>query len=136
MLDVVEDDVCSPAAHGCGERADRGVHRAECLSECRREEVRVAERSEWDEHRPAGGLVGEQPRELNREACLADAARAQDRQNTRIALEHHRDRLDALLFPADKGRGRRRQLDTAFSPDGRELAGSELVEAGVALEIP
>jgi hypothetical protein len=61
----------------------------------------------------ASGTFGEEAGELDREAGLAGAAGAEDRQQARVVLDDKRDGREELALAADEGGGRRRQVDRA-----------------------
>ena len=92
--------------------------------------VAVAERRERHEDRPAVGLVGQQASELDREARLARAARADDRQHARIALVDERDRVEELPLAAEEARRRRREVDAPGRAKRRELVDRRAARGG------
>ena len=112
---------------GCGAQAvaDRG-----------QDEARVAEWCERDEHGAAVRVLGEQTGELEREACLAGAAGAEDGQDTGVALVHERDCVEELLLAAEEASRRDGELDAARRPERRELLEAELEQPHRARRSP
>ena len=87
----------------------------------RHDERGVADRSERHEDGAAVGLVGEEPCQLDREPGLARAARADDREHARIALEPQRGGLEELALAPEKAGRRGGEVDRARRAERREL---------------
>ena len=77
------------------------------------DELGITKWRECEEHGPTVGLLREQSHELDREARLARPAGAEDRQDSRVSVVCERDRVEELLFAAEKLRRRGRQLNAA-----------------------
>ena len=77
---------------------------------------------------PSSSPADELRRDLEREACLARAARAGEGDEARPVREH-RDELLELLLAADERNRDDRQVGCVERPEGRELALAELEEA-------
>ena len=135
MLEVVADDVGPPLADAGGEcRGIRG-RGTELVGQRRQDELRVPERGQRHEDRPSVGIVAEQAGELDREARLAGSPWPDDREDTRVALVHERDRVEQLLLSSEERRGRARELDAPRRAQRGELALAELVDAHRAVEV-
>jgi hypothetical protein len=106
LLEVVEDEQHPVLADVLGEHLDRGttstVHDTQRASDRRGDEGRVADRFERHEPDAVGESIGRRGRELEREPCLARAARAGQRDEPGAAQQ--RQRLGELPFPAHEGR--------------------------------
>ena len=88
VLDVVDHGVGSSVAHTGGERGSVGRTCSETFCNRRQDEFRVAQCRERHEDGSAFRLFGEQTCELDHEAGLARSSRAEDGQQTRVALIH------------------------------------------------
>ena len=116
LFEVVEDEMSLVLADARRNRSSGVLGGAEVLGDQRNDEGRIADGGERYEDRPAVGLLREESSQLDREARLAGAARADDRERSRIVVEPHRRRLDELPLAAEEVRRRRGKLDGAGSP--------------------
>ena len=82
----------------------------------------VANGSERYEDRATVGLLGQESGKLDREPCLARAARADDRQHARVAVEPQGGGLEELALASEELRRRSGQVDCARRPQRREIA--------------
>ncbi len=124
MLEVVEEEQeLSPA-----EEAREVVGSPDRLCDLRGQELGIRETRERDPEDAVVELPDELRRDLEREACLARAARAREGDEARPVREH-RDELLELLLAADERDRDDRQVGCVERPEGRELALAELEEA-------
>ncbi|MGI8861271.1 MAG: hypothetical protein ACR2GV_00895 [Gaiellaceae bacterium] len=122
------------ADRGCDARR-LGAWCAELIGDRAEDERAFVHRSERKEQRCAVRLIGEQPSELDREACLPGATRPDDRQHARCVCDPRRDGVIELTLTTEKPRRRGRELDAPGSAQGRERATPELEETCCSVEI-
>ena len=99
------------------------------------DEIRVAQRGERHEDGRPVGLVGEDARQLDREACLADTAGPDDREDPRRLLDPERHGAMEVGLAADERRRGIRQVDRPGSPQRRERGRSQLVDPRRPVEV-
>ncbi len=110
------------------EEAREVVGSPDGLCDLRGQELGIRETRERNPEDAVVELPDELRRDLEREACLARAARACDGEKARPVREH-RDELLELLLAADERDRDDRQVGCVERPEGRELALAELEEA-------
>jgi len=93
--------VAAVADRGCDARR-LGAWCAELIGDRAEDERAFVHRSERKEQRCAVRLVGEQPSELDREACLPGASRPDDSEDAGRTLDPKRDGVVELAFPAQE----------------------------------
>ena len=135
LLDVVEHEVRAPLADRRTDCGGSAFGRTEAVRELVQQLRSVAERGEGDEARAAVGVVCEKACELDREAGLADATRADDRQHPWLVLEPHRDSAMEIVLAAEEAGCRGWQLDRSGAAQRGKRLGSELEEPCAAVEV-
>ena len=106
-----------------------------CGGDERHDQRRIPNGGQRHEDRAAVGLVGQEPRQLDRESRLAGAARTDDREQAWIALEPERCRVEELALAAEKVRRRSGEVDGTGCPKRWELARPELEQLGRSIEV-
>ena len=124
VLEVVEEEQELPPA----EEPREVVGGPDRLGDLRGQELGIRETSERYPEDAVVEPANELRRDLEREACLARAARACKGEEARPVREH-RDELLELLLAADERDRDDRQVGCVERPEGREVALAELEEA-------
>ena len=101
---------------------------AERLRDGRQDELRVVERRERHPEDAVREAVGRGARRLQREACLADAARAGERQQARLARAQEVGERVELAGAAEERRRGDGQVGAVEALQRRELGAAELVD--------
>ena len=101
----------------------------------RHDQRRVAHGRERHEDRAAVGLLGQEPGELDREACLPGAAGTDDREHARVAVEPEGGGLEELALAAEEVGRRSGKVDGTRRAQRRELHHSELEQLGGSIEV-
>ena len=124
VLEVVQEEQKVPSA----EEPREVVGSPDRLGDLRGQELGIRETRERYPEDAVIEPADELRSDLEREACLARAARACDGEEARPVREH-RDELLELLLAADERDRDDRQVGCVERPEGRELALAELEEA-------
>jgi hypothetical protein len=135
VLRVVAHDVCATLADARRDRRDVGRGCPEQPGDRRQDEFGLAQRGKRDEDRASVGILGQQAGELDREAGLAGAAGAEDREHTGIALVHERDRVEELPLAPDEAGGRSWKVDASGRAERWERSVAELPETRHGFEV-
>ena len=141
LLEVVEDDAAAPAA---GDRMTQLRHDVagterdpEPLAHSRGDSIFVLRFRQIAEPHSPGPLVEAPPRVADRESCLPDAARAEERHQARASSEPRR-KIAEFLFASDEGVALRRQAVRHCGPRRlrreRRLRGRRGAHAGRGAE--
>lgn len=113
MLDVVDQEVRALLGDARRDRFGVGGGGSQPLGDRGQNKLGVAQRGEGNEDDPSLRVLGEQSRELDREAGLVGAAWPDDCEHAGIALVREGDCLEELSFPAEEWRSGCRKVDTS-----------------------
>src|SRR5919198_3970116 len=124
MLEVVEEEQELPPA----EESRQVVWSPDRLSDLRGQKLGIREPREGDPEDAVVAPPDEPSRYLQREPCLAGAARARDGEKA-LPVRERRDELLELALAADERNRDDWQVGGIERPEGREVAPAELEEA-------